>query len=388
MTKRARYPTFRAWLDTQWDPNYDGDPDIPSLLNTNNLIANRPIKTINSYSLEGVGNVSLAKADVGLSNADNTSDVNKPISTATQAALNSKQSTLVSGTNLKTVNSNSLIGSGNVDVGTVTSLQPVIFTNTYDTDNTFYSSISNPTTTPQISINIPHASDVIRGVVSLGTQSFAGMKTFLNRVTFINGIDLGSWILPTANGGTNNGVLNGDRIILSNSASDKLIEAPTIPDGHWLIGNTGGKPTVGTATVGYGLSKTTTPGSIGLSLNQICYNTAFTSPVTTTSLTDVVLISLNVDAGRYLVFFSSTMSNSNSDKQGTVTIYVNGTPYPQSSRQELSNADRKIHIGTMSYIGTGGVTGTSVIDVRWNVLANTGTCWNAQLIAQKLADFP
>ena len=388
MTKRARYPTFRAWLDTQWDPNYDGDPDIPSLLNTNNLIANRPIKTINSYSLEGVGNVSLAKADVGLSNADNTSDVNKPISTATQAALNTKQPTLVSGTNIKTVNSNSLVGSGNVNVGTVTSLQPVIFTDTYDTDNTFYSSISNPTTTPQISINIPHASDVIRGVVSLGAQSFAGLKTFLNKVTFINGIDLGSWILPVTNGGTNNGNLNGNRIILSNSTSNKLIEAPTIPDGYWLIGNTGGQPTVGTTTVGYGLSKTTTPGSIGLRLNQICYFTAFTSPVTTTSLTDVILISLNVDVGRYLVFFSSTISNSNSDKQGTVTVYVNDTPYPQSSRQELSNADRKIHLGTMAYIGTGGVTGTSVIDVRWNVLANTGTCWNAQLIALKLADFP
>jgi hypothetical protein len=32
----------------------------------------------------------LIKGDVGLSNADNTSDVNKPISTATQTALNTK----------------------------------------------------------------------------------------------------------------------------------------------------------------------------------------------------------------------------------------------------------------------------------------------------------
>jgi len=36
------------------------------------------------------GEVSLSKADVGLSNVDNTSDANKPISTATQEALNSK----------------------------------------------------------------------------------------------------------------------------------------------------------------------------------------------------------------------------------------------------------------------------------------------------------
>lgn len=36
------------------------------------------------------GAVALAKADVGLSNVDNTSDANKPVSTATQAALNQK----------------------------------------------------------------------------------------------------------------------------------------------------------------------------------------------------------------------------------------------------------------------------------------------------------
>lgn len=40
------------------------------------------------------GAVVLVKADVGLGNVDNTSDANKPISTATQAALNGKQNAL------------------------------------------------------------------------------------------------------------------------------------------------------------------------------------------------------------------------------------------------------------------------------------------------------
>lgn len=40
------------------------------------------------------GDVSLAKADVGLSNVDNTSDANKPISSATQTALNAKASSV------------------------------------------------------------------------------------------------------------------------------------------------------------------------------------------------------------------------------------------------------------------------------------------------------
>jgi hypothetical protein len=61
--------------------------------------------------------LSLTKSDVGLSNVDNTSDANKPVSTATQSALNAKQDTLVSGTNIKTVSGNSLVGSG--DVGTI-----------------------------------------------------------------------------------------------------------------------------------------------------------------------------------------------------------------------------------------------------------------------------
>lgn len=53
---------------------------------------------------------------LGLGSVDNTSDADKPISTATATALNSKQPTLVSGANIKTVNGNSLLGSGDLEV--------------------------------------------------------------------------------------------------------------------------------------------------------------------------------------------------------------------------------------------------------------------------------
>jgi hypothetical protein len=59
----------------------------------------------------------LDKNAVGLGNVDNTSDANKPISTATQTALNAKQDTLISGTNIKSINGNSLLGSGDLTVG-------------------------------------------------------------------------------------------------------------------------------------------------------------------------------------------------------------------------------------------------------------------------------
>ncbi len=64
-----------------------------------------------------LGNFSLTKNDVGLSDVDNTSDANKPISSATQTALNGKENTLTKGnitsTDLTiTGGTNSIIGTG------------------------------------------------------------------------------------------------------------------------------------------------------------------------------------------------------------------------------------------------------------------------------------
>lgn len=58
--------------------------------------------------------VVIDKTDVGLGNVDNTSDANKPVSTAQLAALDAKQNTLVSGTNIKTINGDSVLGSGDI----------------------------------------------------------------------------------------------------------------------------------------------------------------------------------------------------------------------------------------------------------------------------------
>jgi hypothetical protein len=56
----------------------------------NTLVSGTNIKTIEGQSLLGSGNIDITKSDVGLSNVDNTSDLNKPISTATQTALDTK----------------------------------------------------------------------------------------------------------------------------------------------------------------------------------------------------------------------------------------------------------------------------------------------------------
>jgi len=58
------------------------------------LVSGTNIKTVEGQSLLGSGNIDITKTDVGLGSVDNTSDLSKPISTATQTALNAKQNTI------------------------------------------------------------------------------------------------------------------------------------------------------------------------------------------------------------------------------------------------------------------------------------------------------
>jgi len=118
----------RRWTDT--DAN-----EIKSVVNANDVnTAAHIASTSNPHSV--------TKTQVGLSNADNTSDANKPVSTAQQTAIDAKvadainngtttiapsqnavfdalalkQDALVSATNIKTVNGNSILGSGDIDL--------------------------------------------------------------------------------------------------------------------------------------------------------------------------------------------------------------------------------------------------------------------------------
>lgn len=143
------------------DSIYFGDDDILSTMPA--ILSSTNIKTINGLSILGNGNLTLlvpsgngsaltglTSAQVGLGNANNTSDANKPISTATQIALDGKQATgsyatgggtatgtntgdnatntqysglaaskqnvLVSGTTIKTINGATVLGSGDLVV--------------------------------------------------------------------------------------------------------------------------------------------------------------------------------------------------------------------------------------------------------------------------------
>jgi len=90
------------------------------------LVSGTNIKTINNESILGSGNIT-ASGDtnvietVKVNNTPLTPDANKSVNIdlsgyATTSDLSNKQDTLVSGTNIKTINNNSLLGSGNIDI--------------------------------------------------------------------------------------------------------------------------------------------------------------------------------------------------------------------------------------------------------------------------------
>lgn len=84
---------------------------------------------ISAAETQEVELVTLTKADVGLGNVDNTSDANKPISTATQTALNGKQATITGGASTITTSNltanRALVSNANgkVDVSAVTATE-------------------------------------------------------------------------------------------------------------------------------------------------------------------------------------------------------------------------------------------------------------------------
>ena len=72
------------------------------------LVSGTNIKTINNQSILGEGNITIEGGDIDLSNYYNKTEVD--------TKLDTKQNTLVSGTNIKTINSQSILGEGNIEV--------------------------------------------------------------------------------------------------------------------------------------------------------------------------------------------------------------------------------------------------------------------------------
>jgi hypothetical protein len=70
-------------------PIVDTSVTTTKKINVSQVKSLAPVQSVASKT----GDVTLIKGDVGLGNVDNTADADKPVSTATQTALNSKIST-------------------------------------------------------------------------------------------------------------------------------------------------------------------------------------------------------------------------------------------------------------------------------------------------------
>lgn len=77
------------------------------------LVSGTNIKTINNESLLGEGNIEVAKK-TDIPSIDNLAT--KDELTAVETSLGNKQDILVSGTNIKTINSQSILGEGNIEI--------------------------------------------------------------------------------------------------------------------------------------------------------------------------------------------------------------------------------------------------------------------------------
>lgn len=185
-TLAGKEPTLAAGTTSQY---YRGDKTWQTLdkaavglANVDNTTdANKPVSTAQQTALNLKENTitagttaqyyrgdkswqTLNKAAVGLSNVDNTSDANKPVSTATQTALNGKENTITAGTTAQyyrgdktwqTLNK-AAVGLANVD-------------NTSDADKPV-------STATQTALNAKAASADV--VALTGNQTIGGVKTF------------------------------------------------------------------------------------------------------------------------------------------------------------------------------------------------------------------
>ena len=188
--------------------------DALNTLNTNKVNTSRTIST--TAPLSGGGDLT---SDRTLSISQATTSTDGYLSSTDWNSFNGKQSALVSGTNIKTVNSNSLLGSGNVSVGTVTNVSALTL-GTTGTD--LSSSVATGTTTPVITLNVPTASATNRGVLSSSDWT-----TFNNKASYIPRIQNVSSALNVTPTGSDDLV-----IITAQAAALNLVN----PSGGWSEG--------------------------------------------------------------------------------------------------------------------------------------------------------
>lgn len=220
-----------------------------------------PLKTINGQSLTGTGNIEV-QDPLTFDNTPTAGSSNPVTSDGVFISLNTKQNTLTSGTNIKTINGQSILGPGNIEIDSTPATPTTLKTINGE----------SLTGTGNINLQTPLVNGTsiktINGANVLGSGNIAVQPTLTSgsNIKTINGqsllgsgditIEGGSGSLKTINGeslsGTGNisvltpgQILSTDQQIvldISNSTDTGVytnVDFLTLPRGTYLIGASG-----------------------------------------------------------------------------------------------------------------------------------------------------
>jgi hypothetical protein len=203
------------------------------------------------------------------------------------------------------------------------------------------SSVANGTTTPVITLNVPDASATARGVVTTGAQTFAGIKTYNNKVTIKDTLFIDDFDAVLDMDAAESTVIVKDRGGLS---FDALIKYETLANPSWDLGMRSGTRNFSLynrKTASNAISVDTTSNAVTLSslTNGIVKATSGTLGIASTSdlnTAGVVLTTTNQNVGGVKTFTDSILSVRN----GSNKFKVQGTGASQNAYVDIHRGDR------------------------------------------------
>lgn len=250
--------------------------------NVNNTSdANKPVSTAQQTALDGKSNTghTHVKSEVGLGNVDNTSDANKPISTATQTALDGKAATSHN-------HAASAINSGTFDDARIAQsnvsqhVAPSIFAAT---------SKATPVDADALGITDSAAANALKKLTWANLK--ATLKTYFDALYQSIG-----FITPNAQTGTAYTLVLADRgkLVTMNNASANLLTIPTNASVAFPVG-------VSIPVLMIGAGVTSIKGATGVTVNgvsagTVAMSTRYQGASLYKAATDTWIVSGNVGA--------------------------------------------------------------------------------------------